>query len=87
VRFAPDCHLTIRIKPDGAAARAFGDIAGSYLIVPSDSRVCRLLVKLLVRYPPGWVGCVTRVVLPWGDLVMVRRQLLNLKSLAEQSAY
>jgi hypothetical protein len=42
-----------------------------------------LLVKLLVKHPRGLYGTLMRIVLPWGDLVMMRRQLLNLKRLAE----
>jgi hypothetical protein len=85
VDFALDSHLTIRIKHGDAAFQIFGDIAGSYLIVPKDPQTCRLLVKLLVQYPAGLRGWVMRALLPWGDLVMMRRQLLNLKSLAEQT--
>ena len=84
--FAPKKHLTIENKPRGGGRTLFGDIAVSYLIVPrpdvKDS--CRLLVKLVVRYSPGLKGRLMGNLLPFGDLVMMRRQLLNLKRLAEQ---
>jgi hypothetical protein len=86
VAFATDDHLTIRIKPGTSGQRVFGDVAGTYRIVPEAGGACRLLVKLVVRYPSGLRGSVMRVLLPWGDLVMMRRQLLNLKGLAERSA-
>jgi hypothetical protein len=85
VDFERDGHFTIRIKRDGPALRVFGDIAGSYVIVPSGPHRCRLLVKLLVHYPRGVRGWAMRTLLPWGDLVMMRRQLLTLKSLAERT--
>ena len=84
--FALDRHLTIRIKPNGAASRVFGDIAASYCLVADGPHRCRLLVKLVVRCPRGLRGRVMRALLPCGDLVMMRRQLLNLKRLAEQTA-
>ncbi|HEY1838703.1 MAG TPA: polyketide cyclase [Mycobacterium sp.] len=65
---APPEHLT-------------GEIIGaciSYVLVP-DGRSTRLLMKI--------VTAVNRWVAPWlsvGDLVMARRQLLNIKRLAEQ---
>ena len=43
-------------------------------------------MKLLVVYPRGIAGRVLAAVLPAGDLVMMRRQLLNLKALAEASS-
>ncbi len=60
-----------------------GDLAVTYLVLPEDASRCRLLVKLIVRYPPSLLGSFMRWGLPWGDLVMMRRQLLNLKALAE----
>ena len=85
--FAPNKHLTIQNKPRGGGRTLFGDIAVSYLIVPrpdgKDS--CRLLVKLVVRYSHSLKGRLMRNLLPFGDLVMMRRQLLNLKRLAEQT--
>ena len=41
------------------------------------------LDKIVARYPRGYTGALMRWGLPWGDLVMMRRQLLNLKALAE----
>ena len=64
-------------------SRVFGEIALTYLIVPTTSESCRLLVKLVVRYPRGSLGWVMRRVLPWGDMVMMSRQLRNLKQLSE----
>lgn len=83
VDFARDHHLTLRIKANSKAQRLFGDLAVSYLIVAKGENSCRLLVKLVVQHPPGVWGGLTRMLLPWGDLIMMRRQLLNLKQLAE----
>ena len=86
VDFEPDRHVTVRIKPGSSAWRLFGDVAGSYLIVPLNGGACRLLAKLRVRYPRGLKGRLMRAVLPPGDLVMMRRQFLNLKRLAEATS-
>jgi hypothetical protein len=80
VSFEIDRHVTLGIKK--GAERAFGDVRGSYLVM-SAGHGCRLLVKLRVEHPRGVTGRVARHLLPWGDLVMMRRQLLNLKRLAE----
>jgi hypothetical protein len=83
VDFSLSRHLTIRIKPDTRASRIFGDVAGSYLVVVKDATTCRLLVKLIVQYPRGVIGRSLSSFFPWGDFVMMRRQLLNFKELAE----
>jgi hypothetical protein len=88
IGFEKDRHLTIRLKPKLGPSRTFGDIAVSYVIVPVvDPRparcCCRLLVKLIPKHPPGMKGKLMRALLPWGDLIMMRRQLLNFKRLAE----
>lgn len=83
IAFEKDRHITLRIKPKTPPSRLFGDVWVSYLIVPQSDRECRLLAKLRVRYPRGFKGSLMRLVLPPGDLVMMRRELLNLKRLAE----
>jgi hypothetical protein len=83
--FERDRHLTIRLKPRSGALKTFGDIAVSYLVVPVTEDSCRLLVKLTAKHPPGIWGRAIGSLLPWGDLIMMRRQLLNLKQLAERS--
>ncbi|MGH9929077.1 MAG: hypothetical protein ACREA9_07595 [Pyrinomonadaceae bacterium] len=87
--FENDRHLTLRVRAKSGAAQTFGDIAVSYFIVPAvDDRLinsCRLLVKLIAKYPSGLYGRMMRALLPWGDLIMMRRQLLNLKRLAENT--
>ena len=64
----------------------FGEIAASYVVVPDGDGRCRLIAKLLVSHTRGPIGWITRALLPWGDLVMMRKQLLTLKTLAEGSA-
>ncbi|HVM95016.1 MAG TPA: hypothetical protein VMT89_01450 [Candidatus Acidoferrales bacterium] len=83
--FEANRHLTGRIKQQGTPIRLFGDLAASYVVAAQDPATCRLIVKLRVDYPSGAFGSLMRVLLPWGDLVMMRRQLLNLKSLAERN--
>lgn len=80
-------HLTVRLKPSRTARSVFGDIAVSYLIVPEAEAVCRLLVKLVMKHSPTVMGRFMRRFLPWGDLVMMRKQLMNLKRLAETPAH
>ena len=83
VDFATDRHLTLRIKHGTGAFSLFGDLAMTYLIVPEASERSRLIVKIVARYPRGPRGALMRWGLPWGDLLMMRRQLLNLKTLSE----
>jgi hypothetical protein len=83
VDFEPNRHITLLLAT--ARARAmFGEITVSYVIVPQTEQRCRLIVKLLVRYPSQGFGSLMRWFLPWGDLLMMRKQLLTLKHLAEQ---
>lgn len=51
----------------------------SYVLLPQDHDTTRLLLKVVLR-APRWAA----VALSVGDLVMARRQLLNLKGLAER---
>ena len=76
--------LTVVNKAHRGARSVFGEVWVSYVIRPVSEGVMRLVAKVLVRYPRGLLGWVMRVVLPGGDLVMIRRQLLNLKRLAER---
>ena len=80
VEFEVDRHLTLLLRRGRAM---FGDVACTYLVAPQSDGTSRIVVKMLVRYPTGPLGWLARYWLPWGDLVMMRRQLLNLKSLAE----
>jgi hypothetical protein len=76
-------HITLEIRKETGAFRLFGNLALTYLIVREGAGRCRLLVKISIQYPRGLMGTLMRAGLPWGDLVMMRRQLLNLKRLAE----
>jgi hypothetical protein len=83
VEFEVGRHLTLVLRD---ARGLFGDVACTYLVAPQPDGTSRIVVKMLVRYPTGPLGSLARYWLPWGDLVMMRRQLLNLKSLAERDA-
>lgn len=78
--FVPGRSLTMRTD-----SPLFGEVACTYDAIPVGPTASRIVVKFLVRYPGGPVGWAMRVVLPPGDLVMMRRQLLNLAGLAERT--
>lgn len=85
VEFEVNRQLTLLLA--AAPARAvFGEIAASYVIVPQTEQHCRLVVKLLVRYPNKGGWSLMQWVLPWGDWFMMRKQLLTLKHYAERQA-
>jgi hypothetical protein len=84
VDFEEGRHLTlVMASPWGISA--FGSIALSYVVVPVSGASCRLVVKMLVRYPERRPWAWMRWFLPWGDLLMMRKQILTLKRLAEGS--
>ena len=80
VDFQPNQSITLQGK-----ATIYGDGVGSYLIVPLTDSSARLLTKIRIKYPHGLRGLVLRLFLPLGDMIMMRRQLLNLKKLSEET--
>jgi hypothetical protein len=64
----------------------FGRVAGTYRVDPVDDNRSRLVVKLAFSGRRGLHDLVLRLVLPAGDLVMMRKQLLTFKALAERDA-
>ncbi len=83
VEFENDRHLTVVLDVPRAAS-VFGRVALSYVVVPTSDSSCRLVAKMRVRYPGKRPRSLMRWFLPWGDLLMMRKQLLTLKHLAER---
>jgi hypothetical protein len=81
VEFEMDRHLTLVLRRGRAV---FGDIACTYLVAPRAPDRSRIVVKMLVRYPA--VRRIAEQIFPLSDLVMMRKQLLTLKALAEGDA-
>jgi hypothetical protein len=80
---SPGRHWTGRVT--GRARRVFGDLAITYAAEPDGPERSRLVCRIVAR--AGSIPSRARfLLLAWGDLVMMRRQLLNLKALAERDA-
>jgi hypothetical protein len=77
-------HLTLATRPGSRAERLFGRVSLTYRVAPTGPASARLLVKLCVEPPPGLRGRLVATLLPWGDLVMMRKQLRTLARLAER---
>jgi hypothetical protein len=76
VEFEQDRHMTLVVRE--RARWAFGTVAVTYDVTPrGDGHDARLLVRVASKRASR--------LLPWLDLVMMRRQLLNLKGLAERA--
>lgn len=69
-----------------AKGSVFGDVAITYRVIPVDERRSRIVAKLGVVYPSGIPGALMHDVLPAGDLLMMRKQLHTLASLAARDA-
>jgi hypothetical protein len=82
--FATDDHITIRALP--AAESWFGLGALTYRVTARTPHTSRLVVRLLVHEPTRLWEHVRFHLLAWCDLIMMRKQLITLKRLAEQTA-
>jgi hypothetical protein len=82
--FALDDHITIRALP--AAETWFGLVALTYRVAARRPHTSRLVVRLLVHEPTRLWEHVRFHLLAWGDLIMMHKQLITLKRLAEQTA-
>ncbi len=79
VEFEPGVSITVLSE-----GRIFGRVAVTYRVTDRGPGRSRLVAKVLVKHPRG--GLLSRLeglVLAPGDLVMMRRQLMNLGALAE----
>ncbi len=81
VSFERDRHVTLQLRSPGL----FPPFVVSYVIVEEGPHRCRLLAKLALRLRPGLRDRVVAWLAPWLDWIMMRRQLLNLKDLAERT--
>jgi hypothetical protein len=70
---------------DARGRRLFGPVALTYAAEP-DGPGSRIVCRIATAAAGGPVAWARARALAWGDLVMMRRQLLNLKALAERDA-
>lgn len=68
---------------DAGAVRAFGPLVCTYQTVPQVAGTTLRCDVFLSRH--GRLGAVRAYALAWGDLVMMRKQLLTLAALSEKS--
>ena len=80
VEFEEGRQITCVIHPK--LETIFGLMSLTYAVQNTSPRVCRLVVKIDVG-ARNWMERLRRFILAWGDLIMMRKQLLTIKSLAE----
>ncbi len=82
--FATSSFMTLATPPGGRGEALFGPLRCTYWVRAEAATRSRLLVKLRVAPTRNAFTRIAKAALAWGDLVMMRRQLLNLKALAER---
>lgn len=80
ISFLINEHLTLRVNLLGRLM--FGELLMSYVVREIDSGSTRLLVKLSLPRPRG-LGWVRHYLTGWLDFFMMRKQLMNIRDLAE----
>ena len=80
--FVENEYLTLRMT-DAGALRLFGPLTLTYRVNAADDGT-RLTCVLVVAIEPGLRFRMRRWALAWGDPVMMRRQLLNLRDLSQK---
>lgn len=82
IDFKIDEHITL-LTATSSVERMFGKIALSYFIRKESEGYSRLIVKLCVDSPKNGLFAFLAPLLPLGDLIMMRKQLLTIRDLAE----
>jgi len=82
VDFSKPSHLTLQMK-NRHAIHIFGEVALTYRVTATAPQHSRLAVRMRLRYPKVGLWKIMRWCLPWGDLIMMRKQLMLFKQLAE----
>lgn len=80
--FVPGRLLTLGMKP-GWPTRLFGGITLSYFVERLDDERCQLSAVMWMPSVGRFLAGPRRYLLAWGDLIMMRKQLLVLRALAE----
>lgn len=85
---SPGSELTITLRRPrrGLARRLIVAAALTYRVIAVAPGRSRIVVRYVSADPPGAMGAVLRAVMPVGDLLMMRRQLLTLRDLAQRDA-
>ncbi len=83
VQFAANEHITL-IGIDEKFKKTYGEIAVSYIVKSISSGETRLIAKLAIRRTNHPVFKLLAPLLPLGDLIMMRKQMLTLKRLSER---
>ncbi|MBC2875735.1 MULTISPECIES: hypothetical protein [Streptomyces] len=83
VEFEVGSHITGITSPE--ARRMYGEMAVTYRVVPQGDQASRLVVRLNMADARG-LARLRIPVLAAGDAVVMRKQLLTLKGLAERDA-
>jgi hypothetical protein len=87
ITFERERAITLELNTHQLIRLLAGRCAITYRIDSGPSPYeSRLVVKLVLRYPRGPIGWLMRILLPRGDLIMMRKQLLTLRELAEHEA-
>lgn len=84
VSYEPGRHITIASGLE-APTWLMGDCAVTYRVRAAKGGT-RLVVKLLVARPRGAHGRLLGALFPFGDFIMMRKQLLTLRRYAERDA-
>jgi hypothetical protein len=66
----------------GRSVRVFGDLAVTYAVVPDGPDHSRLLAVIRGSAPTSRPAAARNRLLAWGDLLMMRKQLLTFAELA-----
>lgn len=76
-------ELTVRTS-NGPGRWLFGDVRVSYHVAEKGPSQSRLIAVLRLRDPAGLARAARKAIIAWGDLLMMRRQLMTLRDLAEE---
>lgn len=84
IAVVPGTSMTVSMNR-GTPTALFGPLTVHYDVEPRGDG-SRLVVEMIVPFPPGPLKKFRRYALAWGDLLMMRKQVKELKRLAESAA-